>query len=96
MRTLGSSSFFVVAMLVSEGLAFILLAIAPVLILGTWVSSYLMQSFSSEFLTMPFHITTRTYLVVSILAVGSALLSTIPSIRYSLRMNLAEATKVLT
>jgi putative ABC transport system permease protein len=96
MRTLGSSGLFVVAMLVSEGLAFSLLAIAPGLILGTWVSSYLIEAFNSEFLTMSFHMFTRTYVMVCVLVVASALLSTVPSIRYSIRMNLAEATKVLT
>jgi putative ABC transport system permease protein len=96
MRTLGSSGVSVVAMLVTEGLAFSLLAIAPGLILGTWVSSYLMQAFSSEFLTMSFHVYTRTYVMISALVVVAALLSTFPSIQHSIRMNLAEATKVLT
>ncbi len=96
MRTLGSSRVFVVATLLAEGLAFSLLAIAPGLILGTWLSSYLIQAFNSEFLTMPFHLFTRTYVFISILVVVSALLSTLPSIRHCIRMNLAEATKVLT
>jgi putative ABC transport system permease protein len=96
MRTLGSSSLSVAAMLVIEGLAFSLLAIAPGLILGTWVSSYLIQAFNSEFLTMSFHMFTRTYLFISILVVLASLLSTLPSIRHSIRMGLAEATKVLT
>jgi putative ABC transport system permease protein len=96
MRTLGSSSLSVAAMLVIEGLAFSLLAIAPGLILGTWVSSYLIQAFNSEFLTMSFHMFTRTYLFISILVVLASLLSTLPSIRHNIRMGLAEATKVLT
>jgi putative ABC transport system permease protein len=96
MRTLGSNALSVVTMLVSEGLAFSLLAIAPGLIVGTWVASYLIQAFSSEFLTMWFHVYTRTYVMISVLVVVAALLSTLPSIRYSIRMNLAEATKVLT
>ena len=96
MRTLGSNRSFVVAMLLSEGLAFSLRAIAPGLLIGTWASSYLIQAFSSEFLTMSFHMFTRTYLLISALVVVSALLSTLPSIRYCVRLNLAEATKVLT
>jgi putative ABC transport system permease protein len=96
MRTLGSSGLSVAAMLATEGLAFSLLAIAPGLILGTWVGSYLIQTFSSEFLTMSFHMYTRTYVMISVLVVAAALLSTLPSLRYSIRMNLAEATKVLT
>ncbi|MGB6837152.1 MAG: FtsX-like permease family protein [Dehalococcoidia bacterium] len=96
MRTLGSSSLSVAAMLVTEGLAFSLLAVAPGLILGTWVSSYLIRAFSSEFFTMSFHMYTGTYVIISVLVVVTALLSTLPSIRYSIRMNLAEATKVLT
>ncbi len=95
MRTLGSSSWFVASALLGESLALGLLAVAPGLVLGTLASSYLMASFQSEFFSMLFHVSTRTYVVVASLVLAAILVSTLPSIRHCDRMNLAEATKVL-
>ncbi len=96
MRTLGSGPAFVASTLMSEGIALSLLSIAPGLILGTLASSYLMASFNSEFFSILFHVTTRTYVIVPLLVLATALASTLPPIRYCNRMDLAEATKVLT
>jgi putative ABC transport system permease protein len=96
MRTLGSGPAFVASTLMTEGLALSLLAIAPGLIVGTMVSSYLMTSFNSEFFSILFHVSTRTYVIVSLLVLAATLVSTLPPIRYCNRMDLAQATKVLT
>ncbi len=95
-RTLGSGPAFVGSTLMAEGLALSLLAIAPGLILGTVASSYLMASFNSEFFSMLFHIRTATYVIVSVLVLVAAVVSILPPIRYCNRMDLAQATKVLT
>jgi putative ABC transport system permease protein len=95
-RTLGSGVPFVASTLLTEGLALSLLAVAPGLVLGTLAASYLMTAFNSEFFSLFFHVTTRTYVIVSLLVVATALLSTLPAIRHCNRMNLAEATKVIT
>jgi putative ABC transport system permease protein len=96
MRTLGAGRPSVSLMLASEGLIFSLLAIVPGLALGTIAASYLIHTWSSEFFTMWFHMYTTTYLMIAAIIVVAALVSTIPSIWHSNRMNLAEATKVLT
>jgi putative ABC transport system permease protein len=95
MRTLGAGRASVGLMLVAEGLIFSLLAILPGLALGTIAASYLIDTWSSEFFTMWFHMRTTTYVMIAAAIIVAALVSTIPSIWHSNRMNLAEATKVL-
>jgi putative ABC transport system permease protein len=95
MRTLGAGRPSVGLMLVAEGLVFSLLAILPGLALGTIAASYLIHTWSSEFFTMWFHMRTITYAMIAVVIIVAALVSTIPSIWHSNRMNLAEATKVL-
>ncbi len=95
MRTLGAGRPSVGLMLVAEGLVFSLLAILPGLALGTVAASYLIHTWSSEFFTMWFHMYPTTYMMIVAVIIVAALVSTIPSIWHSNRMNLAEATKVL-
>jgi putative ABC transport system permease protein len=95
MRTLGAGRPSVGLMLVAEGVIFSLLAILPGLALGTMAASYLIHTWSSEFFTMWFHMYPTTYMMIVAVIIVAALVSTIPSIWHSNRMNLAEATKVL-
>ncbi|KPJ49358.1 MAG: hypothetical protein AMJ38_03495, partial [Dehalococcoidia bacterium DG_22] len=95
MRTLGAGRPLVVLILSAEGLTFSLLAILPGLALGTVAASYLIHTWSSEFFTMWFHMYPTTYMMIVAVIIVAALVSTIPSIWHSNRMNLAEATKVL-
>jgi putative ABC transport system permease protein len=95
MRTLGAGRPSLVFMLTVEGLTFSVLAILPGLALGTVAASYLIHTWSSEFFTMWFHMRTITYAMIAVVIIVAALVSTIPSIWHSNRMNLAEATKVL-
>jgi len=95
MRTLGAGRASIGLMLVAEGLIFSLLAILPGLALGTMAASYLIHTWSSEFWTMWFHMRTITYVLIAAVIIVAALVSTIPSIWHSNRMNLAEATKIL-
>jgi len=95
MRTLGAGRASVGLMLVAEGLIFSLLAILPGLALGTVAASYLIHTWSSEFFTMWFHMYPTTYMMIVAVIIVAALVSTVPSIWHSNRMNLAEATKIL-
>ncbi len=95
MRTLGAGRASVGLMLVAEGLIFSLLAILPGLALGTVAASYLIHTWSSEFFTMWFHMYPMTYMMIVAVIIVAALVSTVPSIWHSNRMNLAEATKIL-
>jgi putative ABC transport system permease protein len=95
MRTLGAGRASGGLKLVAEGLIFSLLAILPGLALGTMAASYLIHTWSSEFFTMWFHMYPTTYVMIAAAIIVAALMSTVPSIWHSNRMNLAEATKVL-
>jgi ABC-type antimicrobial peptide transport system permease subunit len=60
------------------------------------VAYYITQSFNSDFFTMQFHVSVLSYVLVSAGVLLTVVLSVIPAIRRANRMNLAEATKVLT
>ncbi len=96
MRTLGQGNGAITFMLMLEDLALTLLAILPGLILGTLVAAYLIERWSSDFFTMEFKIYNTTYVVIVGVAIGAALISALPAIWHTARLNLAEATKVLT
>ena len=71
-----------------------LMALIPGLVIGTVVTYFLFGLFSaSADFFMPFYIAPLSYLLVTILIFGMALLSQIPSMRRINRMNLAEATR---
>jgi ABC-type antimicrobial peptide transport system permease subunit len=74
-----------------------LLALVPGLALGVASTYSLFQVFtaSAEFY-LPFYIALRTYGIVILLIFGTALLSQLPALRRVNRMDLAEATKVMT
>ncbi len=94
-RMIGSGPLFVASTLLLEGLFLSILSVAPGLIAGTLVSSRIMTAFNSEFFSLIFHVRPMTYVVVSLLVLGAATLSTLPSIRRCLTLDLAKATKVL-
>jgi putative ABC transport system permease protein len=97
MRALGQSRSHLRRMITIENLLIGILAIIPGIALGVAATYYLFQLFSaSADFYLPFYIAPVTYLIVTILIFGTALISQIPAIRYVNRMNLAEATKVMT
>ena len=97
MRALGQSRGRLGAMLTLENLLIGLLALAPGLALGSASTYYLFQLFSaSADFYMPFYISPQSYVLVTMLIFGTALLSQVPALRRVNRMNLAEATKVTT
>jgi ABC-type lipoprotein release transport system permease subunit len=64
---------------------------------GSLATYYLFQVFSSSGdFYLPFHIYPQTYLFVTALTFITALLSQMPAVRRVNRMDLAEATKVMT
>lgn len=97
MRALGQSRGRLRGMITLENLLIGLLALAPGLALGIASTYYLFKVFSaSADFYMPFYISPQTYIIVTLLIFGTALLSQVPAMRRVNRMNLAEATKVMT
>jgi putative ABC transport system permease protein len=97
MRALGQSRARLQGMITVENLLVGLLALLPGLAVGMASTYYLFQVFTAgaEFY-LPFYISPLTYGIVTLLIFGTALLSQIPAMRRVNRMNLAEATKVMT
>ena len=97
MRALGQSRGRLRSMITVENLLVGLLALVPGLALGSAATYSLFQVFSaSGDFYMPFYIAPASYLIVTLLIFGTALLSQLPAMRRVNRMNLAEATKVMT
>lgn len=97
MRALGRSRGSLRGMITQENLLVGLAALLPGLLLATLVTYYLFQVFtemSGEFY-LPFHIAPVTYVIISVLVFGTALLSQVPAVRRVNRLDLAEATKVM-
>jgi putative ABC transport system permease protein len=97
MRALGQSRGGLQRMITVENLLVGLLALVPGLATGVASTYSLFQVFSaSADFYLPFYIAPLTYGIVTLLIFGTALLSQIPAMRRANRMNLAEATKVMT
>ncbi|HFD39888.1 MAG TPA: ABC transporter permease, partial [Anaerolineae bacterium] len=97
MRALGQRRSRLRWMITVENLLIGLLALLPGLALGSAATYYFFQLFAAtgDFY-MPFYIAPASYLIVSLLIFGTALISQIPAMRRVNRLNLAEATKVMT
>ncbi|MFN2224846.1 MAG: ABC transporter permease, partial [Anaerolineae bacterium] len=92
MRALGQSRGRLRGMITLENVLIGLLALVPGLALGVGATYYLFQLFSSSAdFFLPFYIAPRTYVIVTALIFGTALLSQVPAIRRANRMDLAEA-----
>lgn len=98
MRALGQSRGRMGRMISLENVAIGLMALVPGLALATVVTYYLFQVFSQMSLEfrLPYYVAPRSYAIVTLLVFTTAMLAQIPAIRRLNRMDLAEATKVLT
>ncbi len=97
MRALGQRRNRLRWMITLENLLIGLVALLPGLVLGSAATYYFFRVFtaSADFY-LPFYIAPGSYLIVTLLIFGTALLSQLPAMRRVNRMNLAEATKVMT
>ena len=97
MRALGQSRGRLWGMITLENVLVGLLALVPGLAAGSAVTYYLFQVFSATAdFYMPYYISLQSYAFVTLLIFGTALLSQIPAMWRVNRMDLAEATKVMT
>jgi putative ABC transport system permease protein len=97
MRALGQNRGRLSGMITLENMLIGLLSLLPGLALGSLATYYLFQVFgSAASFNLPSYIAPQTYLIVSALIFATALLSQVPAVRRVNRMDLAEATKVMT
>ena len=96
MRAIGASLRRIAGMLTLETVILWLLAVIPGLFVGWYVADAMMRSFSTELMTMQAHIEVHSYVLTAVGVLITALLGALPAIRRVGKLNLAEATKMLT
>lgn len=95
MRSIGSGTGRIAALLLGEDLILWLLTLAPGLLLGHRMALQVGTAFSAELFTFRIAVAPSTYVLAAAGILLTMLLATLPAIRQVRRLNLAEATKVL-
>ncbi len=96
MRAVGASLRRIALMLTLESVFVWLLAALPGMFLGWYVADRMMRAFSTELFSMQAHIYFHSYVLTAGGVLVTLVLASLPAIRRVGRLNLAEATKMLT
>ena len=96
MRSIGSGTGRIAALLFAEDLILWLVTLLPGLLLGHWMALQVGTAFSADLFTFNIVVAPSTYVFTAAGILLTMLLATLPAIRQVNRLNLAEATKVLT
>jgi putative ABC transport system permease protein len=95
MRSIGSGTGRIAALLFAEDLILWLVTLPPGLLLGHWMALQVGTAFSADLFTFNIVVAPSTYVFTAAGILLTMLLATLPAIRQVNRLNLAEATKVL-
>lgn len=95
MRTIGEDTGSLAVMVTLENVFLAIVGVPLGLWLGALVASGMMESLSSDVYNFPLTIYPKTYVMVVVSSVLVLLVSEVPPIRRILRLDLAEATKVI-
>ncbi len=96
MRALGTPNSRIAALILVEVAVVWLLALVPGLLLGTWTMQEMASTFSTDLFYFKAVILPRSYLITAAGILLVAFIAAWPSIRHVSRLNLAEATKMIT
>ncbi len=96
MRAVGARPGRVTRLMLGENLTLWLIALAPGLLLGLWVTRGLASVMTSDLFSFHVTITARSYLVAAAGVLATMVLAALPAIHRVNRADLAQATKVLT
>ncbi len=96
MRALGADGRLLGWMIGVEILAIWLIALGPGILVGTWVTVEMGKTFSSDLFYFNVYISPLSYLLTGVGILLVMFLSAWPSIRHVNRLNLGEATKMMT
>ncbi len=96
MRSIGSGTGRIAGLLFTENLILWLVTLPPGLLLGHWMALQMGTAFSADLFTFNIVVAPSTYIFTAAGILLTMLLATLPAIRQVNRLNLAEATKVLT
>ncbi len=95
MRAIGASGWRIARFVVVETVLLWLITLVPGMLLGWWATVFLISTYNTEMFNLPAYISPYSYLWTSIGVLLIMLLSTLPAIRHINRLNLAEATKMI-
>lgn len=95
MRSLGTRPAAIGRLLATEGILLWLLALAPGLVLGTWVAGRLGDAVAAGLFDLPVHITPISYLGTALGLLGVILIALVLPLRRVARLDLASSTKTL-
>ena len=96
MRAIGAGSRRIAAEITAENVILWLLALAPGLLLGRWVAMQMGEAFSAELFSFEIVIYPASYAITALGILLTMILGALPAIRRVNRLDLAEATKILT
>ena len=92
-RTIGTQSWKISAMITLENVIYGLFSIIPGFILGVWVGKYAMGLQQTDYFSISFVVYGSSFLVVAIGIMVILLVCQVPSLRYVKKVELAKATK---
>lgn len=95
MRSIGTGRSQISRQIAAESFILWLITLIPGLLLGTWVALQMGSAFSSELFTFDIVISPLSYFLTSVGILLTILIAAWPAMRRVNRLNLAEATKVL-
>jgi putative ABC transport system permease protein len=96
MRAIGTGGRRIAVEIVVENVILWLLALVPGLLLGRWMSQQMGAAFSAELFTFDVVIAPLSYALTAGGILLTMILATLPAVRRVNRLDLAEATKILT
>jgi putative ABC transport system permease protein len=96
MRSLGTGRRWIALLLSGESLILWLFTLAPGLLLGYGMALGMGAAFNTDLFTFKIIIAPATYVAAALGIMVTMLLAALPAVRQVNRLNLAEATKVLT
>lgn len=96
MRAIGAGGRRIAAEIAAENVILWLLALIPGLLLGRWVAIQMGEAFSAELFSFSIVIYPASYVITAVGILATMLVGALPAIRRVNRLDLAEATKILT
>ncbi len=96
MRSIGAGGGRIGLLMTTENLLLWAIALIPGLLLGTWAAKQMVAAFQSDAFNLTISLSPGTYLITGLGILATMLLAALPAIRRVNRLDLAEATKVLT
>ena len=96
MRAIGTPGMRIALLMTTESAILWLITLVPGLVLGTLAARGMGSAFSSDLFSFQITISPASYLLASLGILATMILSALPAIRRVNRLDLAQATKVLT